>query len=140
VPTSYVPPPDGPASTEPCPYLTSTQVETATGDAVGSARTIAGGAYPVCVFLGTGGRELATIRVLKFESDVQAALAVDHYLPADQSSLETRPAGWEGGSMRASGGSVVGVHRNGVAVIVTANVLTQPARDLARQAIATLGL
>ena len=139
-PASYVPPPDGDPVDGDCPFLTGQQAADDTGQRIGSIRIIPGDPQPVCLFTRSDGGDLATVRALTFASAAEAAQAVDHYLPRDQSNVETKPDGWSGGSMRtADDGSVYGVSKDGYAVIATSNVMTVAARRLVVDAIANLG-
>ena len=137
--TGYQPPPAGEPVDGDCPFLTAQQVADDTGQRIGQTLIVPGDPQPVCLFVRSDGGDLATVRALSFATPDEAAQAVDYYLPRDQSSLETKPDGWSGGSLRTDDGSIYGVSKGGYAVIATSNVMTVAARRLVVDAIAGLG-
>jgi hypothetical protein len=139
--TSFTPPVDAEPIAGDCPYLTKTQVETATGDRVGKVRIRAATPQPVCEFTGSNGNHLATIRVLQYASADTAMAAVDYYVPPDASNPETRVPGWTGGAMRTDSGSIVAVAKGGYAVVADSNQeTTVDTRQLVLAAVAALAL
>ena len=138
--SDYTPPPDAQPVDGDCPYLDGDQVAFDTGQHIGPQQVIPGDPQPACIFVRQDGGELATVRALSFGTAAEAARAVDFYAPRADSSIETKPPGWTGGSLRTGdGGSIYAVSKDGYAVIASCNVMTVAARQLVVHAIERLG-
>ena len=140
-PTAFTPAVDADAVDGPCPYLTKDQVQADTGQRTGATRVRPADPQPVCEFVRSDGDFLATVRVLKLDSEAVAVGAVDFYVPRDASNPETRPAGWSGGSLATDDGSRYAVSKGDYAVMAETNQKQSVyARLLVLHAIENLGL
>ncbi|WP_111764942.1 DUF2020 domain-containing protein [Nakamurella deserti] len=139
--TGFTPAVDAEAVEGECPYLSKDQVQSDTGQRMGTTRIRPAEPQPVCEFVRNDGDFLATVRVLELATDTAAVDAVDFYVPRAGSNPETRPTGWTGGSLATDGGSIYGVSKGTAAVIAETNQKQSVyARLLVVHAIENLGL
>lgn len=139
--TTFTPGVDADAVDGDCPYLSKDQVQADTGQRMGTTQIRPAEPQPVCEFVRSDGKFLATVRVLQLGTDALAVSAVDFYVPRDTSNPESRPAGWSGGSLATDGGSLYAVSKGTYAVIAETNQKQSVyARLLVVHAIASLGL
>ena len=129
-----------PASTAKCPYLDSTFVEDANGEKVTKVQVSADKPHPACFFYSFGNDKQLTVQVYVGDAGSATAL-VNKAAPIDTSDKAELPGGWSGGSEATSGGAVYAVSKAGSAVVVTTDQKqTIKAKQVAKQAIAALGL
>lgn len=118
-----VPPQPQPAASGACPFLHSQDVSYDTGQHVGSVKVSQvpdGQTYPMCFFYKTNGQLEVTARVYTGSPSVATAL-VNQAAPIATSNPADQPAGWTGGALGSSSGSVYAVAKGGTAVIVTSD-------------------
>ncbi|MEV6603365.1 DUF2020 domain-containing protein [Kutzneria sp. NPDC051319] len=139
--TSAVAPADPvPASTAQCPYLSSTFVEDANGEKVTKVMVSADKPHPACFFYSFGNDKQMTVQVYVGDAGSATAL-VNKAAPIDTSDKAELPGGWAGGSEATGSGAVYAVSKAGSAVVVsTDQKQTIKAKQVAKQAIAALGL
>lgn len=122
-----------------CPFLPSSEVSYDTGQHVGSVKLSAvpdGQTYPMCFFYKTNGQLEVTARVYSGSPAVATAL-VNQAAPIATSNPASQPAGWTGGSLASSDGSVYAVAKGGTAVIVTSDRMQTIYCRLIATAVAT---
>jgi len=130
--TTTVGPPKATAEPAPivgdCPYLSADVVSSITGQHHGQTELVAFRPHPTCVFRRSDGGRLGTVRVIQAASPLAAVAAVNQHVPIADSLPVSQPSGWLGGSMTtgkstqdSSAGSVYGVSKGNIAVIVREN-------------------
>ncbi|AXB46047.1 DUF2020 domain-containing protein [Amycolatopsis albispora] len=135
--------PVAPAAPEPaadgkCPYLEETAVERANGQRVSKVR-LSAEPPPTCFFYALNGKPQLTVRPYAGDPAVAKAV-VDQAAPIATSNPADQPPGWQGGMQTTGEGAVYAVAKGGNAVVVTTNQgQTVKAREVAKQAIASLG-
>jgi UPF0176 protein len=123
-----------------CPYLASSFVEDANGEKVTKVMVSADKPHPACFFYSFGNDKQMTVQVYVGDAGSATAL-VNKAAPIDTSDKAELPGGWAGGSEATSGGAVYAVSKAGAAVVVTTDQKqTIKAKQVAKQAIAALGL
>ncbi|HEY0499971.1 MAG TPA: DUF2020 domain-containing protein [Kutzneria sp.] len=123
-----------------CPYLASSFVEDANGEKVTKVMLSADKPHPACFFYSFGNDKQMTVQVYVGDAGSATAL-VNKAAPIDTSDKAELPGGWAGGSEATSGGAVYAVSKAGAAVVVTTDQKqTIKAKQVAKQAIAALGL
>ena len=139
--TSAVAPGDPvPATTAQCPYLTNTFVADANGEMVTKVQISADKPHPACFFYSYGNDKQLTVQVYVGDAGAATAL-VNKAAPIETSDKADLPGGWAGGSESTSTGAVYAVSKAGSAVVVfTDQKQTIKAKQVAKQAIAALGL
>jgi len=134
------PPVPEPSADGTCPYLASEVVAEANGQLVRDVRLSADEPDPACFFYADATEVQLSVWV--FHGDAGTAKAVvDRAAPVADSSPESTPEGWAGGSLVGDGGAVYAVAKGGDAVVVTSNQKqTVKARRIAGTVIGNLGL
>ncbi len=141
IPAGYTPAPEADPIVGDCPFLTSDQVQSDTGQRMGTGTIRPADPQPVCEFVRSDGSFLATVRVLVFDDDAAAVAAVDFYAPRTASNPEARPSGWSGGSVATDTGSSYAVSKGSTAVVAETNQAQSVySRLLVAHAIENLGL
>jgi UPF0176 protein len=129
-----------PASTGQCPYLSSSFVEDANGEKVTKVMLSADKPHPACFFYSFGNDKQMTVQVYVGDAGAATAL-VNKAAPIETSDKADLPGGWAGGSEATASGAVYAVSKAGSAVVVsTDQKQTIKAKQVAKQAIAALGL
>lgn len=133
------PPAPAPTADGPCPYLEESFVEETNGQRVSDVQTSAD-QPPACFFYRPDGSVQLTVRV--YTGDPAAAKAlVDEAAPVDTANPAELTGGWSGGAQPTEEGAVFAVAKEQSAVVVTTNQeQTIKAKQIAQQAITTLGL
>jgi UPF0176 protein len=129
-----------PAADGQCPYLTSDFVADANGEKVTKVQVSVDKPHPACFFYSYGNSR--QVRVQAYAGTASAAQALlDRVAPVASSDKAGLPGGWAGGSLASATGAVFAVAKGGEAVVVTTDQKqTIKAKQIAKQAIAALGL
>jgi UPF0176 protein len=122
-----------------CPYLKTADASYDNGQKVSSVEVSSaadGQPHPTCFFYRSDGVLLLTV----WDTSAVATAIVDQAAPIATSNPETRPTGWQGGSVSLPSGAVYAIAKGGTSIVVTSNrPETVNCRLVAEQVVTDLG-